>query len=88
VILLRAVSGPGITIEAAAETVGPASCECTISAARSAAVAKSCLGQGRVLTQFAGLCARRPVVFVIEDIHWIDRSSLDWLSFLVGTSRR
>ena len=37
----------------------------------------------QVLTQFAGLCARRPVVFVIEDIHWIDRSSLDLLSFLV-----
>ena len=36
-----------------------------------------------VLMQFAGLCARRPVVFVIEDIHWIDRSSLDLLSFLV-----
>src|SRR5262249_30762576 len=32
-----------------------------------------------VLTQFAGLCARRPVVLVIEDIHWIDRSSLDLL---------
>ena len=36
-----------------------------------------------VLTQFAGLCARQPVVLVIEDIHWIDRSSLDLLSFLV-----
>ena len=36
-----------------------------------------------VLTRFASLCARRPVVFVIEDIHWIDRSSLDLLSFLV-----
>ena len=35
-----------------------------------------------VLTRFAGLCARRPVVFVIEGIHWIDRSSLDLLSFL------
>jgi ATP/maltotriose-dependent transcriptional regulator MalT len=36
-----------------------------------------------VLTRFAGLCAQRPVVFVVEDIHWIDRSSLDLLSFLV-----
>ena len=36
-----------------------------------------------MLTRFAGLSARRPVVFVIEDIHWIDRSSLDLLSFLV-----
>jgi ATP/maltotriose-dependent transcriptional regulator MalT len=36
-----------------------------------------------VLAQLAGLCTRRPVVFVIEDIHWIDRSSLDLLSFLV-----
>ena len=41
----------------------------------------------RVLTQFAGLCARRPVVLVIEDIHWIDRSSLDLLSFLVRNQR-
>jgi len=36
-----------------------------------------------VLTRFAGLCLQRPVVFVIEDIHWIDRSSLDLLSYLV-----
>lgn len=36
-----------------------------------------------VLTRFAGLCTRRPVVLVVEDIHWIDRSSLDLLSFLV-----
>jgi DNA-binding CsgD family transcriptional regulator/anti-anti-sigma regulatory factor len=36
-----------------------------------------------VLTQFAGLCVRQPVVLVIEDIHWIDRSSLDLLSFMV-----
>src|SRR5215472_3120204 len=40
-----------------------------------------------VLTQFAGLCARRPVVLAIEDIHWIDRSSLDLLSFLVRNQR-
>ena len=36
-----------------------------------------------MLMRLAGLCARRPVVLVIEDIHWIDRSSLDLLSFLV-----
>jgi len=36
-----------------------------------------------VLTQFADLSARQPVVLVIEDVHWIDRSSLDLLSFLV-----
>ncbi len=41
----------------------------------------------KVLTQFAGLCARQPVVLVIEDIHWIDRSSLDLLSFLVRNQR-
>ena len=40
-----------------------------------------------VLTRFAGLCARRPVVLVIEDMHWIDRSSLDLLSFLVHNQR-
>jgi DNA-binding CsgD family transcriptional regulator len=37
----------------------------------------------QVLTWLSGLSARRPVVLVIEDIHWIDRSSLDLLSFLV-----
>jgi DNA-binding CsgD family transcriptional regulator len=40
-----------------------------------------------VLSRFAGLCARQPVVFVIEDIHWIDRSSLDLLSFLVHSQQ-
>jgi DNA-binding CsgD family transcriptional regulator len=40
-----------------------------------------------VLTRLADVCARRPVVFVIEDIHWIDRSSLDLLSFLVHNQR-
>ncbi len=40
-----------------------------------------------VLMQVAGLCARQPVVLVIEDVHWIDRSSLDLLSFLVRNQR-
>jgi ATP/maltotriose-dependent transcriptional regulator MalT len=37
----------------------------------------------QVLTRLSGLSERQPVVLVIEDIHWIDRSSLDLLSFLV-----
>jgi DNA-binding CsgD family transcriptional regulator len=39
----------------------------------------------RVLARFA---ARRPVLLVIEDVHWIDRSSRDLLAFLVRAARR
>ena len=36
----------------------------------------------------ARLAARRPVLLVIEDVHWIDRSSRDLLAFLVRAARR
>ncbi len=36
----------------------------------------------------AGLAQRRLVVLIIEDVHWIDRSSRDLLAFLVRNARR
>lgn len=36
----------------------------------------------------ARLAAERPVVVVIEDLHWVDRSSRDLLAFLVRNGRR
>ena len=36
----------------------------------------------------AGLARRRLVVLVVEDLHWIDRSSRDLLGFLVRNARR
>jgi DNA-binding CsgD family transcriptional regulator/tetratricopeptide (TPR) repeat protein len=36
----------------------------------------------------AELAARRPVLLIIEDVHWIDPSSRDLLSFIVHTTRR
>ena len=39
----------------------------------------------RILARFA---ARRPVLLVIEDVHWIDRSSRDLLAFLLRSARR
>ena len=39
----------------------------------------------RVLARQA---ANRPVVLIVEDLHWVDRSSRDLLAFLVRTARR
>jgi predicted ATPase len=36
----------------------------------------------------ARLCEERPVVLAIEDVHWADRSTLDFLAFLLSTERR
>jgi DNA-binding CsgD family transcriptional regulator len=36
----------------------------------------------------ARLAQRRPVLLIVEDVHWIDRSSRDLLAFLVRTARR
>jgi DNA-binding CsgD family transcriptional regulator/tetratricopeptide (TPR) repeat protein len=36
----------------------------------------------------AGLAARQPVLLIIEDVHWVDPSSRDLLSFLVHNARR
>ncbi|MFF2809259.1 AAA family ATPase [Streptomyces sp. NPDC058000] len=45
------------------------------------------LARARLFEQFLalmqGLAERKPVLLVIEDIHWADRSSLDLLAFLV-----
>ena len=35
----------------------------------------------------SGLAAERPVLFVVEDLHWADRSTLDLLAFLAGSAR-
>ncbi|MGQ9586246.1 MAG: ATP-binding protein [Anaerolineae bacterium] len=38
---------------------------------------------------FLGLAARqRPLLVILEDLHWVDRSSLDLLLFLAGLTRR
>jgi len=36
----------------------------------------------------AGLAARRPVLLIVEDVHWADPSSRDLLSFVVHNARR
>src|SRR5215469_7709837 len=36
----------------------------------------------------AGLAARQPVLLILEDVHWIDASSRDLLSFVVHNARR
>jgi class 3 adenylate cyclase len=36
-----------------------------------------------LLTQLEGLAARRPVLMVFEDVHWIDPTSLDLLDLIV-----
>jgi DNA-binding CsgD family transcriptional regulator/tetratricopeptide (TPR) repeat protein len=36
----------------------------------------------------ARLAERRPVLLVVEDVHWVDRSSRDLLAFLVRNARR
>jgi ATP/maltotriose-dependent transcriptional regulator MalT len=36
----------------------------------------------------ARLAKRRPVLLVVEDVHWVDRSSRDLLAFLVRNARR
>lgn len=40
-----------------------------------------------VLSLPAGLSEQRPVVLVVEDAHWLDRSSRDLLDFLVRNQR-
>ena len=36
----------------------------------------------------AGLAARQPVLLIVEDVHWLDPSSRDLLSFIVHNTRR
>jgi DNA-binding CsgD family transcriptional regulator len=33
---------------------------------------------------FTGLCARRPVLVTVDDLHWVDDASLAWLAYMVG----
>jgi DNA-binding CsgD family transcriptional regulator len=50
------------------------------------------LAQALLFDQLLGLLARRaedaPVVLAIEDIHWADRSTRDFLAFLIANARR
>src|SRR5262249_46520221 len=41
-----------------------------------------------LLGVFARLAERTPVLLTVEDIHWADRSTLNFLAFLIGTARR
>ena len=59
--------------------------------ADAAAPASHGAGQGRVfallLALLLHLAERQPVVFVVEDLHWADRSTRDFLAFLVRAAR-
>jgi DNA-binding CsgD family transcriptional regulator/tetratricopeptide (TPR) repeat protein len=50
------------------------------------------LGQARLFELLLGVLARlaqtAPVLLVVEDIHWADRSTLNFLAFLISTARR
>jgi predicted ATPase/class 3 adenylate cyclase len=37
-----------------------------------------------LLTLLLALAARQPVLFVVEDLHWIDPTTLEWLGMLVA----
>src|SRR5689334_11337539 len=57
------------------------------------ATATGALAQGRLfellLPLLGGLAGERePLLLVIEDLHWPDRSTRDFLSFLIRTARR
>jgi DNA-binding CsgD family transcriptional regulator/tetratricopeptide (TPR) repeat protein len=41
-----------------------------------------------LLGVFARLAETTPVVLAVEDIHWADRSTLNFLAFLISTARR
>jgi len=43
---------------------------------------------GLMLVMLEQLAAKRPVVLVIEDLHWADRSTGELLAFLVGSLRQ
>ncbi|HXJ25170.1 MAG TPA: AAA family ATPase, partial [Streptosporangiaceae bacterium] len=53
---------------------------------RTAGEARAQLFEG-FLTLLERLAAQRPVVLIVEDAHWADRSSRDLLAFLIGYQR-
>jgi DNA-binding CsgD family transcriptional regulator/tetratricopeptide (TPR) repeat protein len=57
-----------------------------------AALVPSSLAQGRLfellLSLLGGLGAEQPLVLVVEDAHWADPSTRDFLSFLIRNRRR
>ena len=55
-------------------------------AAMTAGEARAHLFEG-FLTLLERLAAQRPLVLIIEDAHWADRSSRDLLAFLIGYQR-
>jgi predicted ATPase len=46
-------------------------------------LAQQKLNGGTLLAQLEGLAARRPVLMVFEDVHWIDPTSLELLDLIV-----
>jgi ATP/maltotriose-dependent transcriptional regulator MalT len=57
----------------------------------SSPITSDALGQARLfellLDLLTRLAAQQPVVLVIEDLHWADRSTRDFLSFLIRNAR-
>ena len=42
---------------------------------------------GALIQQLEGLAARQPVVMLIEDVHWIDPTTSEWLDMLIDGFR-
>jgi predicted ATPase len=40
--------------------------------------------QEAVLAVLLALVTRQPVLFIVEDLHWVDPSTLELLSFIIG----
>jgi predicted ATPase len=46
------------------------------------------IGKSRLVDEFAaGAAEAGPVVLIIEDAHWADRSTRDLMAFLIGSQR-
>jgi DNA-binding CsgD family transcriptional regulator/tetratricopeptide (TPR) repeat protein len=76
----RSPAAPGGAATAAVDGGG------TYSAGMTAGEARAHLFEG-FLTLLERLAAQRPLVLIIEDAHWADRSSRDLLAFLIGYQR-
>ncbi len=75
----RSPAAPGETVTAAVDNGA-------YSAGMTAGEARAHLFEG-FLTLLERLAAQRPLVLIIEDAHWADRSSRDLLAFLIGYQR-